>query len=221
MTRERRLSLELVNASWSDLDDVFECDVHLDRPLFLRELADAASDEHAGAGRHTVLWALEKSRAVHDGRGESMALRMLAFIALDGDFELSLNLARQAVAAGQLAGDADSIAGGHFSAGIASWFRNDTDAAISELRAAAAMIDRLDDSRIGLKSLYMASLIAFRAGRLRDAVAFAAEQRENLRRHPLLRGSVDLAFLLNDIQTELGNPQNALTELGDSRGRRA
>ncbi|MGH9440941.1 MAG: CHAT domain-containing protein [Thermoanaerobaculia bacterium] len=215
-TRERRLAFDLSAAPRPRLEEAFEYEDHLDRGVFLREIANAAASDNPPSVPDTVSWVLEKSRSIGDLVSESEALRMFSFMETSHDPAESSRFARQANEVAERSGDPDAAASTRFSVGIASWFQNDADAAIAELRGAASMIDQLDDSRIGLRALFMASLIAFRAGRLGDSVALAAKQRENLRRHPSLRGSVDLAFLLSEVQMELGNPQIALTELAEA-----
>ncbi len=175
----------------------------VDPELLIREIVEASM---ATLDQSVVSFAAECSREIGDRAVETYCLRILSGIrrwaadaqAIRTAADASLNVAMDS-------GEPDALADGLFVTGIADWIDGDSETALSKLLQSVALIDFLDDPRIALKSLQMASHIETRRGNHTAALLLAERNLVLSRKYGWLEGEMNARFVQSISHWALGN----------------
>jgi CHAT domain-containing protein len=180
-TEESRAARLFADAPPAD-ENGFDICPGLDPLVFAHELAEhvpgAASHNSPETSRMLLVHVLETARRAGDRALEAWAWVKAAPVAgVRGDHGLALELARAGLAAAEASGDPDTMATARFRMGIELWGAanaNGQDALTADacrwLDAGGELVDRVNDPRIAIKSLYMAGYIKRLRGDVRSCL---------------------------------------------------
>jgi CHAT domain-containing protein len=217
LTTATELALALAGGPPANRQALLDCDPGVIPLEVARKLADSVSTdplpargtvEVDRAGRAELIrFAIDISQSSADPVSESYCDRMMATLIRAEDQKGSLAYARTAVELGRQMGDADATAAGLFAVGITAWFGNDLDQALENLDAAAALLERLQDVRVGLRSLSMGGHISVLRGDLRAAMLHAQRLAEASKQVGWTEGESVAAFEMATISANLGDEE--------------
>ncbi|MCU1246675.1 MAG: Tetratricopeptide 2 repeat protein, partial [Acidobacteria bacterium] len=217
MTTAKEVALAVIGGPPGQRQALLDCDRGVIPLEVATKLADIIStDPTPGRGTEPVSraqraelarWAIDVTQQSADPVSESFCDRMMATLVRVDDPKASMAYARRAVELGRQTGDADATAGGLFSVGITAWFGNDSDLALENLDAAAALFERLHDVRIGMRSLSMAGHISMMRGDLRTAMLRAQRLADASRQVGWTEGEAVAAFEMANISCDLGDEE--------------
>jgi CHAT domain-containing protein len=226
MTTAKEIALTLAGAPSGDRQALLACDPNVQPLEVARKLADIVSTDPLPA-RGTdavdmakrvelIRLAIDVSHRTADLASESYCDRMMATLIRVADPPGSMAYARQAVELGRQSGQADPIAGGLFAVGITAWFGRDLDQALENLDAAAALLEQLQDVRIGMRSLSMSGYISMMRGDLRTAMLQAQRLAAASRQVGWTEGESVAAFTMANISSDLGDEEISSKRYADA-----
>lgn len=219
---ERRAARAIVAGTMS-IDDAL-ADRRNEPRTLLREIVDEASDVRTPSARDAALAAVALARAWHDRRIEALGLRRLSIIQIaTGRPDLGAASAQQSLAAAEASGDADLIAGAHFSLGTIQRLAGDFPAARVEFQAAAANVEEQNDPRQAMRGLYMVGFVDSELGHLRDALAAQQQLAQLAEEYGSSEGRLNAADSLGSIYGLMGDYEKARAfyEEAQERARKA
>ncbi len=207
---ERVVARQFLNAR-EQWDATALRDPELDPLLLIHEIADEATEQVALDRDHGQLdYALAMSRQYGDTVTEEFCLRMKStLLRLKGKYAEAAPVAREAIAVAERAGDADGMATGLFTEGLAYWYLDDRPKAYADLLSAAANPERLDDPRIAMKSMVMFAHIHMANGDFADGIEATRRMAELAERYGWMEGTLASYFHLASLHDAIGDPDNA------------
>ncbi len=171
-------------------------------------IAWLATDGTHERAADAVQFAIDLTRENGDAVVEAECLRLLSVAnVLAHDSRKALVYADRSLSVARHEQSLDAECAALFALGIAEWLSDDPLAGVEHLEEAGALVDRIDDPRTAIKSIYMAAHILLRQGDLSGALAHAERSQKLSERYRWRTGIVDALLMTGTIHDQLQNAE--------------